>query len=182
MTGAGFACRSVPGTNLGYSSLAGWLELVTRIGGQIRCSQRHYIRCGLLYRSLRVNDIRSSRDIAALEGCERLFDCARGAGDVPCGRGLPRELTRSEIGALLVETRNRLAALRSGRADRPRPKGPRFDPVRIPDAALERLIQCHPDLGTVDRLRAERVRRLAKPERELSPTPVPAGKAGEEEG
>jgi hypothetical protein len=162
MTGAAFARRSVPGTNLGYSSLAGWLELVTRIGGRIRCSQPHYTRSGRLYRSLRVNDIRSSRDIAALEGCERLFQRARGAGDVPCGRGLQRELTRAEIGALLVETRNRLDALRSGRADRPRPKGPRFDAVRIPDAALERLIQQHPDLEVVDRLRAERNRRLAR--------------------
>jgi hypothetical protein len=38
--------------------------------------------------------------------------------------------------ALMVETRNRLDALRSGRADRPRCKGPRFDPARIPDPAL----------------------------------------------
>jgi hypothetical protein len=166
MSGTAFTGRSVPGTHLGYSSLAEWLELVYRIGGKIRCSQPHYTRCGRLYRSLRAGDIRSSRDIPALEGCERLFQRARGAGDIPCGRGLQRELTRAEIGALLVETRNRLDALRSGRANRPRPKGPRFDPARIPDAALERLIQRHPDLDTVDRLRAERNRRIT-----IHPTP-----------
>jgi hypothetical protein len=156
------ARRSVRGTNLGYASLAEWLALVTRIGGRIRPSRSHYDRCGRLYRNLRAGDIRCSRDVAALEGCESLFDRARGAGDVPAGRGLQRVLTRAEIGALLVETRNRLDALRSGRADRPRAKGPRFDPTRIPDAALERLIQQHPELQTVDRLRGERRRRLAR--------------------
>jgi hypothetical protein len=89
---------------------------------------RHYGRCARLYRSLRANDIRSSRDLAALEGCERLFNRARGAGDIPFGYGLQRALTRADIGAMLVETRNRIDALRSGRAERPRGKGPRFDP------------------------------------------------------
>jgi hypothetical protein len=71
-------------------------------------------------------------------------------------------LTRSEIGALLVETCNRLAALRSGRADRPRAKGFRFNPERIPGAAPGRLIQQHPDIDIADRLRTERIRRLVK--------------------
>jgi hypothetical protein len=101
------ARRSVRGTNLGYASLAEWLALVTRIGGRIRPSRSHYDRCGRLYRSLRAGDIRCSRDVAALEGCEACL-IARGAGDVPAGRGLQRVMTRAEIGALLVETRNRL--------------------------------------------------------------------------
>jgi hypothetical protein len=152
--------RLVCGTNLAYGSLAEWLELVYRIGGRIQSSSAHYNRCRRLYRGLRPGDIRASRDLRTLEACERLFNRARRPGDVPRGHGLQREFSRAEIGALLVETRNRLDALRSGRANRPRPKGPRFDPARIPDAALERLIQQHPDLDTVDRLRAERCRRL----------------------
>jgi hypothetical protein len=170
------AARRVRGTNLAYAALAEWLGLVYRIGGRIKPSRAHYDRCSRLYRSLRIEDIRFSRDIPALEACEQLFNRARAAADVPSGRGLQREFSRSEIGTFLVETRNRLEALRSGRADRPRSKGPRFDPARIPDAALERLIQRHPDLDTVDRLRAERVRRLAKFRPEASPAPVPAGK------
>jgi hypothetical protein len=153
--------RSVRGTSLAYGSIAEWLDLVYRIGGKIRCSSAHYRRCRQLYRSLRIGDIRSSRDLRTLEACERLFNQARGPGDVPPGRGLQREFSRAEIGVFLVETRNRLYALRSVRADHPRPKGPRFDPMRIPNAALERLIQQHPDLDTVNRLRAERVRRLS---------------------
>jgi hypothetical protein len=159
MTAMASARRCLRGTNL--SSLAEWLELVYRIVERIKASRGHYNRCDRLYRSLTVNDIRFSRDIAALEARERLFNRARGAGDVPSGHGLQRALTRAEIGALLVETRNRLDALRSGRANHPRSRGPRFDPMRIPDAALERLIQQHPDLKTVDQLRAERNRRLA---------------------
>jgi hypothetical protein len=110
-----------------------FLDLVYRIGGRIAPSQRYYTRCRRLYRSFSIQDIRRSRDIPALEACERLLSRARRPGDVPAGRGLQRELTRAEIAAFLVETRNRLNALLSGRADRPRPKGPRFDPARIPE-------------------------------------------------
>jgi hypothetical protein len=163
MTALAVTRRRVRGTNLSYASLAEWLELVYRVGGRIRCSASHYHRCRRPYRSLYIDDIRRSRDLAVLERCERLFDQARRAGDVPPGRGLQREFTRSEIGTLLVEIRNRLEALRNNRADHRRPKGPRFDPAHIPDPALERVIQQHPDLDTVDRLRAERIRRLAKP-------------------
>jgi ParB family transcriptional regulator, chromosome partitioning protein len=175
MTAAAFQRRQIRGTKLSYASLAEWLVLVDRIGGRIRCSRAHYDRCRRLYRSLSIGDIRSCRDIFALAACEQLFDRARGPADIPCGRGLQREMTRCEIGALLVETRNRLDALRSGRADRPRAKGPRFDPARIPDAALNRLIQRHPDLATVERLRAERNRRRAGGTAALTiPAAVPA--------
>lgn len=153
--------RSVRGTNLTYATVAEWLDLVYRIGGRIQYSRAHYNRCRRLYRSLRTGDIRANCDLRALEACERLFNRARSAGDVPPGCGLQREFSRAEISVLLVETRNRIDALRSGRADRPRPKGPRFDPARIPYAAIERLIQRHSDLGVVDRLRSERTRRLA---------------------
>jgi hypothetical protein len=138
--------RSVRGTSLAYGSIAEWLDLVYRIGGKIRYSSAHYRRCRQLYRSFRIGDIRSSRDLCTLKACELLFNQACGPGDVPPGRGLQREFTRAEIGVLLVETRNRLNVLRSGRADCPRPKGPRFDAMRIPNTALERLIQQHPDL------------------------------------
>ena len=132
MTAAKSGCRAVPGTNIVYGSLAEWLDLVYRIGGRIRCSRSHYNRCRRLYRSLCIADIRLCRDMAALEACERLFNRARSGGDVPAGHGLQREFSRAEIGILLVEIRNRLDGLRSGRADRPRSKGPRFDPGGSP--------------------------------------------------
>ena len=116
------AIRRVCGTNLTYASLAEWLTLVDRAGGRIEASQRHYHRCRQLYRSLGIGDVRQSQDFTALERREGLFDQARHAGDVPPGHGLQRVFTRSEIGTLLVETRNRLNALRSGRADSPPPQ------------------------------------------------------------
>jgi hypothetical protein len=153
--------RHVRGTNIAYSSVREWLALVYEIGSQINPSTRHYQRCAALYGSLGADDLRDCRDLGALEACERLFAGARGPCDVPAGHGLQRELTRADIGALLVETRNRIAALRSGRADRPRPKGPRFAPAVLPDRALDRLIQRHPDLAIVEQLRAEKRRRQA---------------------
>jgi hypothetical protein len=99
MTAMASIRRCVRGTNLSYGSIAEWLELVYRIGGNIRASRRHSNRCDQLYRSLTLNDIRFNHDLFALEACERLFNHARGAGDVPSGHGLQRALTRAEIGA-----------------------------------------------------------------------------------
>lgn len=67
--------------------------------------------------------------------------------------------SQAELGALLVEARNRASLFALGR-DRPRIKGPRLDPAQIPLPALEQLIQRHPSLDLVERLRAERNRRL----------------------
>jgi hypothetical protein len=51
------ARRLVCGTNLGDASFGQRLWLVNQIGGRIDCSQRHYSRCGRLYRSLSIDDI-----------------------------------------------------------------------------------------------------------------------------
>lgn len=72
-------------------------------------------------------------------------------------------LPRAEMGTLLVELRNRQRSLASGHACMPRPKGPKFDPAMLTDEALERLIQTHPELAVVDRLRNERELRAAWP-------------------
>ena len=84
-----------------------------------------------------------------------MFDLGR-HNPVPAYHGLASVLSRSEMGTMLVELRNRQRALVSGRAFAPRAKGPRLEPTRLTDEALERLIQMHPDLALVDRLRTER--------------------------
>lgn len=73
--------------------------------------------------------------------------------------GLDRAFTRAERGERLVEVRNRIVLLGLGRME-PKPKGPRLDPMRLPDAVLLRLIQTHADPRLVEQLRAERQRRL----------------------
>ena len=82
---------------------------------------------------------------------------------MPAYHGLASVLSRAEMGTILVELRNRQRALVSGRAFAPRTKGPRFEPARLTDEALERLIHKHPDLALVDRLRAERELRANTP-------------------
>ncbi|MGI4877618.1 MAG: hypothetical protein ACRYG4_09050 [Janthinobacterium lividum] len=82
---------------------------------------------------------------------------------MPAYHGLASDLSRAEMGTLLVELRNRQRSLASGRAYLPRPKGPRLNPAMLTDEALERLIQRHPDISLVDRLRAERELRSAWP-------------------
>ena len=73
--------------------------------------------------------------------------------------GLDRAFAKPEAGVLLMEVRNRRRLLALGR-DRARERGPRLDPERLPLAAIERLIQHHRDLALVERLRAERARRM----------------------
>ena len=59
---------------------------------------------------------------------------------------------------LITEAVNRRRQLAMGRLIT-KPKGPRLDPRRLPDARLEHLIQHHRDLIVVEALRAERRRR-----------------------
>ena len=82
---------------------------------------------------------------------------------MPAYHGLASVLSRAEMGTMLVELRNRQRALVSGLAFAPRAKGPRLEPALLTDEALERLIQKHPDLALVDRLRAERELRANTP-------------------
>jgi hypothetical protein len=132
--------------------------LVARVGNLGRHATPHYDRCSRLYNSLTAADIRACRDAAALDTAYVLFDKARHS-DVPA-YGLGRVWTREALGQMMVEVHNQRVRVSLGRLDRPRPKGPRFDPERLPLTALDRLIQRHPDVDLVDQLRAERERRF----------------------
>lgn len=151
--------RRVEGTNLSWPDLAGWVALVLEVCGHTRASEKAYRRCRLLVWSLTIDDIRTCTDLQALDAAAELFDLERRVGYLQHG---PRcVMTRPQIGEYLVECRNQAERLRSGAAFRDRAKGPRFDPQRLPAAALERLIQTHPDMATVETLRSERNRRAA---------------------
>jgi hypothetical protein len=150
--------REIRGTRLSWCTIREWCDLCERVGSPPSSSTPARDRARRVYASLTVADIRAATDIGALEHLERRLVLAKQLG-WPAGWFLTRELSRASLGALLVEARNRIDALRSGRAANPRPKGPRFDPRRLPDAAIASLIQRHPDLDVVDRLRSERSRR-----------------------
>lgn len=152
----------ISGTRLAWNTIDEWCKLVLEEGGKLRPSSEHYGRLQRLYRSLTADRIRHSRDATGLLRAARMFDLGRHS-PIPSFHGLATVFTRAEMGTLLVELRNRRLAVINGRADFPRVKGPRLDPGRLTDAALDRLIQSHPDLALVEQLRAERELRAAYP-------------------
>lgn len=103
-------------------------------------------------RMLTIDKVRASADDDGLALVERHLADFRNTE-------LLNGFTRAQIGAMLVEVRNRRHLLALGR-DRAKPKGPRLDPVMMPLEAIDRLIQRHPNLALVERLRIERARRL----------------------
>jgi hypothetical protein len=134
-------------------------------------SSDHYERVRRTARELTVEHIRLCRHLDDLARCEAMLVQANSGWLY----GLDRAFTRAERGELLVEVRNRIVLLGLGRTE-PKPKGPRLDPMRLPDAALLRLIQKHADPHLVEQLRAERQRRLdriASPFLLLSDRPLP---------
>lgn len=74
--------------------------------------------------------------------------------------GIKAPWSDRELGELILECRNRLTLAALGR-DRARTRGPRLDPQRIPLERLEHLIQRHRSLELVERLRAERNKRIS---------------------
>ena len=150
----------IPGTRLAWATITEWCMTVMDEGSRLDASIDNYLRLGRLYRSLTIDRIRASRDHVGLHRAAQMFALGRN-NPIPTFYTLTRAFTRAEMGALLVELRNRRVAIISGRAMFSRIKGPRFDPARLTDAALDRLIQSHPDLTLVERLRNERELRAA---------------------
>lgn len=145
----------ISGTRLAWATISEWCAVVMDEGSRLHASTDNYLRLTRLYRSLTIDRIRASRDQVGLHRAARMFDLGR-HNPVPGFYTLARVFTRAGMGTMLVELRNRRAAVISGHAMFPRAKGPRLDPARLTDAALDRLIQSHPDLTLVERLRNER--------------------------
>ena len=152
----------IAGTRIDWASIGEWCARVMEEGGKLRPSSEHYGRLSDLYRSLTIDRVRRSTDRPGIERAARIFDLGRRT-PVPAYHGLATVLSRSEMGTMLVELRNRQRALVSGRAFAPRAKGPRLEPARLTDEDLERLIQMHPHLALADRLRTERELRASSP-------------------
>jgi len=138
-----------------WVSMATWARTLGRFEAVMQSAAEHHRRYDETARTLTVERIRECRHLDDLERVEAMLTRAR-YQDI-CSR-LARAWPRRELGALIVEARNRIQLLRMGRTE-PKPKGPRFDPTRIPDGKLDALIQRHPDLAVVELLRAERQRR-----------------------
>lgn len=141
-----------------WVSMASWVRQIGHLLAIETASGDHYHRLRESARELTADRIRECRHDDDLERAEAMLDEAR-HGYSGCLYGLDRALPKGELGVLLMEVRNRRRLLALGR-DRARERGPRLDPASLPMEAIERLIQHHRDMALVDRLRAERARRL----------------------
>ncbi len=140
-----------------FSSLTAWLAEIDRQGALMRPRSRLYERFDRTARTLTPGRIRRAEDPVAVAELVRRLRAARYPGGHDLHE-LDRVWSRAELGVLITEAVNRGRQLAIGRVT-PRPKGPQFDPRRLPDDRLEHLIQHHRDLQVVEALRAERRRR-----------------------
>ncbi len=140
-----------------WRGLRAWLAEIDRQLALMRPSSASYGRFDTTARLLTVERLRSSSDAdALLEVAERLSWARRRMGFQV--HDLDRVWSRTELGVLLLEARNRSRLLALGRSA-PKAKGPQLDPPRLPDTRLDLLIQRHRDMAVVEALRAERARR-----------------------
>jgi hypothetical protein len=151
----------VAGTRIVWRGLRGWLDAVARLNaGAIRASAPNYRRARSLMDSLQEDHVRECDDAEALADFEAFMRQSR-HGAAGLWLDPTRNLDRAGIGVFIVLAANRHRTLAAGRPTRE--KGPRFDPARLPAARLDHLIQSHPDLEIVARLREERRRRAGTP-------------------
>lgn len=147
----------VAGTRIVWRGLQGWLDAVARLNaGAIRASAPNYRRARSLMESLREDHVRDCDDAETLADFENFMRQSR-HGAAGLWLDPTRNLDRAGIGIFIVLAANRRRRLAAGPSDRE--KGPRFDPSRLPEERLDLLIQSHPDLEIVERLREERRRR-----------------------
>ena len=136
--------------------MGAWVRIMHRLFALEEPSSDHYRRSRETARELTVDRVRECRHDDDLARVEQMLVEERSGWLY----GLDRAFTRAERGELLVEVRNRRRLLSLGRTG-PKPKGARFDPAQLPQDALERLIQSHPDMALIEMLQAERHRRSA---------------------
>lgn len=144
---------------LAWEGMGSWVRQIGRLLAVEQCSSHHFERFDKTARQLTVERIRASRHADDLTRVGIMLDEADQARRRCHLHGLDGVWSKADLGALRVEVRNRLHQLCIGRTT-PKPKGPRFDPSRLPLERLEALIQHHPDTGIVEQLRVERERRL----------------------
>jgi len=134
-------------------NLAAWLKRALWLDAHERSAADHFDAVEAHGLVLTIALVRSCRDADALRQLVRFL------GPVRSRYGeFGRYFGRRRAGEIMGEAKNRVEQLAKGRTD-PRVRGPRLDPTRLPDEALDRLIQSHKDLRVVEALRNERERR-----------------------
>lgn len=153
----------VAGTMFSFGTLDEWRRLHYGRLVHARASRQEYGRQHRIFMALRPETIRRSFDV---DGLRRLNDYLRadiGVGFVRFDAGAHRGNTwRGHLTALRMAAHNRLHQLESGSAFRDRVRHGPVDPGRMPDRALDRVIQTCRDMCLVERCRSERQRRAGR--------------------
>jgi hypothetical protein len=154
----------VQGTRLKWRGLSEWLTRTYEVNATMRCSAQCHGRAVALYKTLTIDRIRNSVDIEVLRKIHELLRSSRYT-DAPLRYGLGRAFTRAELGVLISEADNQIRWVENGCPARE--KGPRLDPRYLPDDRLDFLIQRHRDIDLVEKMRAEKRRRMEQRDRAL---------------
>ncbi|PHR62154.1 MAG: hypothetical protein COA43_00490 [Robiginitomaculum sp.] len=147
----------VKGTHLEWHTLSEWAVLIEHYMVHYNFSKHSKSRMLALAGSLRFEEIHTSYDIKGLRRIDPILKKAsrfKSEG----GNGIERHLKKQYIVKMLVETRSRITVLQLPRLGY-KIKNPRFHMPSIPDDVLDGLIQRHPDMKLVEKLRTESKRR-----------------------
>lgn len=151
----------VAGTRQSFGTLGEWAALHASRVSTDRASRHSYARHRAIFHAMRPWMLLQSRD---LDGLRRVLEYLRLGR---CG-GLYRfdacghdRGWKDHWAALVAAAHNRIHQLETGAADRDRVRHGAPDPARMPDDALNRIIQTCRDMSLVDACRMERAKRLA---------------------
>ncbi len=149
-----------------FTALAAWLDKIGHQSALMRPRSRLYKRFDRTARTLTSAHIRRCDDAGAIAELAGAFGRRAIRAAMTCTVSIA--WSRAELGVLITEAENRGRQLALGRL-LPRLKGPRLDPLRLPDEWLEHLIQQHRGLRVVEALRPERRRREQAGRRSCGP-------------
>ena len=145
----------VQGTTYSFSTLQEWIDLHQWRLNVGRCSSAENVRRARIFKALRPTTISQSTD---LDGLRAVLDYLRSPiGLVRFDHGLN---WRGHHAALRMAVHNRLHQLESGSAFRNRRRHGSADPTKMPDQALNRVIQTCRDMELVEKCRAEKAIRM----------------------
>lgn len=154
----------VPGTRQEFRTLDEWRELHYSRLTTGRASRHEYRRQAAIFAALRPWMVRQCEDLDGLRRLHSYLYADIGVGFVrfdaaDYAHGLSG-YWREHLAELRIETHNRIHQLETGAAFRDRVRHGPADPERMPDRALDRVIQTCRDAELVARCRAEKARRM----------------------
>jgi hypothetical protein len=147
----------IAGTRDSFASFSEWIDLHHRRLIHGRASAGEYRRIDNIFHGLTSDMVMRSFDTDGLRRLNDYLHLNSGHAGVRFDAGSE---WRPHLTALKIAVHNRLHGLETGAAFRNRLRHGPVDPSRMPDRALDRVIQTCGDKELVERCRVERAARL----------------------